>query len=154
MAGRARRAMLLAVALATGVVAAGCGEDPPDSEAVLTEALQELVRGPSPEEEARGVTSFFSPATAHIVRSVSVEGSLAQVDFRDFRALIPNASSSAGSEAFLQDLNETVFGAAPIDEVAYTLEGDCETFWNFLQRGCQRVHRGNDDGSVRYSPRD
>lgn len=154
---RIRLRLLAALALCTLAVAmAGCGDGPdPSPEAMAAEleaALTELVRGPSPEERTRGVTSFFSSETSHIVRSVSVEGGLARVDFRDFRPLIPCASSSAGSEAFLDDLNRTVFGAVPVTEVEYTLEGDCEPFWNFLQYGCQRVHRGNDEGRVRYSP--
>jgi hypothetical protein len=118
------------------------GDDLQGNEAFLLEAaLEALVAGPTPDEEARGITSFFSEATADLVAEVTLEGDSAMVDFRDVRTLLPNASSSTGSFLFLSELNGTVFGLPGIERVEYRMEGSCEDFWNFLQRSCQEVRR-------------
>jgi len=107
----------------------------------LEQALTALVHGPTPAEAEMGLTSFFSQETGDILRRAVVENGRAVVDFHDFRTLIPGASSSAGSLAFLAQLNGTVFAAVPVDEVEYRLEGSCEEFWAFLQRECTVVPR-------------
>lgn len=118
------------------------GEDPQGDKAFLLEAaLEALLAGPTPEEEARGITSFFSEATADLVAEVTLEGDSAMVNVRDLRTLLPNASSSTGSFFFLSELNGTVFGLPGIERVEYRMEGSCEDFWNFLQRSCQEVRR-------------
>jgi spore germination protein GerM len=110
-------------------------------EARLSAALEALISGPSAAERDQGLHSLFSADTRGILASVEVEDGLAVVDFHDFRALIPNASSSAGSFAFLAELNGTVFANAPVREVEYRIEGDCDAFWAFLQRDCTVVPR-------------
>lgn len=110
-------------------------------EARLTAALEALVAGPSDLERKEGLSSLFSADTRGILASVEVEDGTAVVDFHDFRALIPNASSSAGGFAFLAELNGTVFANAPVREVEYRIEGDCAAFWVFLQRDCTTVPR-------------
>jgi hypothetical protein len=116
----------------------------PTPEAVVEAALGALVHGPTPGEREGGITSFFSAETAGILESVSVEEGRAVVNFRDFRPLIPNASTSAGSLAFLTELNGAVFqntAEDEVEEVEYRLEGSCDDFWAFLQRGCDVVPR-------------
>lgn len=109
----------------------------------LRAALEHMLRGPSdpqPEEH-----SWFSAATADALRSVSVDAAgHATVDFEDLRALIPNASSSAGSAMLLAELNATVFGVEGVRSVDYLMEGSCERFWEWLQYGCQTIHRPSD----------
>jgi hypothetical protein len=41
----------------------------------------------------------------------------------------------------LDELNATVFGVAAVRSVDYLIEGRCERFWEWLQRGCQAVPR-------------
>jgi spore germination protein GerM len=111
-------------------------------EVQLRDALEELVRGPSPEDVAAGLHSWFSDETAHVVRSVRVdEEGLAVVDFRDLQPLIPGASSSAGSEALLDELNTAVFAVPGVEAVEYRMEGSCSRFWEWLQYACQVVNR-------------
>jgi len=106
-------------------------------------ALGELLRGPEAEESADGMFSFFSPATAGLLRSVSVDlDGRAIVDFQErLRALIPNASTSAGSAALLGELDSTVFQFSEVRSVEYRLGGSCDAFWNWLQRDCAVVTR-------------
>jgi hypothetical protein len=110
--------------------------------AVLRAALEAQLRGPTAEERARGLHSFFSEATAGRLRSVALEAGRARVDFEDLSGIIPNASTSAGSGQLLAELNATVFQFAEVEEVEYRFEGSCEAFWNFLQGSCEVVRRG------------
>jgi len=126
------------------VVIALDGDSVSDEAVLLRAALEALVAGPTPEEEARGITSFFSEETSDLVQAVSLVGDSAAVDFRDLPSVIPNASSSTGSFLFLSELNGTVFGLPGIGRVEYRMDGSCEAFWNFLQRTCQEVRRPAD----------
>ena len=109
---------------------------------MLEVALREHLAGPTPEEREEGLSSWFSPETAHALRSVSVDGGgNAVVDFRNLASLIPAASSSAGSAMLLGELNATVFQHPAVSTVEYRLDGSCEAFWNWLQYECQILTR-------------
>jgi hypothetical protein len=117
--------------------------DAPAAESLQTAevriALEQLLRGGS---ETSGEHSWFSAETAGALRSVVVDSTgHAIVDFADLSALIPNASSSAGSSLLLEQLNATVFGIDGIQSVDYLMEGSCDRFWEWLQYGCHTVHR-------------
>lgn len=120
---------------------AGVSEMAEAPERVLGAALEALLRGPSPEERSAGLHSFFSAETEGLLGGVIIEGDRAIVDFRDFRNRIPNASSSAGSGAFLAQLTSTTFANSLVAEVEFRMEGSCEDFWAFLQRTCTVVSR-------------
>jgi spore germination protein GerM len=113
-----------------------------DAAAALERALSLLVSGPTPEERDQGLHSWFSSETAAVLLSAEVDpDGHAVVDFRDLRPLIPGASSSAGSEALLRELNGTVFQFPGVRSVEYRIEGSCALFWEWLQYDCQRVDR-------------
>jgi len=108
----------------------------------LEAALAWLVRGPTAEEVAAGIWSWFSAETAGSIRSVALEASgRVVVDFHDLRPLIPNASTSTGSRLLLAELNGTVFQFPEIDAVEYRMEGSCDLFWEWLQADCWTVTR-------------
>ena len=112
----------------------------PATDGLLRAALEQLLRGPN--DPQPDVHSWFSSATADALRSVAVDSAgHATVDFEDLRALIPNASSSAGSAALLEELNTTVFSVDGVGSVDYLIEGGCERFWEWLQYSCQTVRR-------------
>ena len=117
-----------------------------DPDATLEErmaaALRGLVAGPTEAERAAGLTSWFSEATAGALLSVEVEDGLAAIDFADFSAMIPNASTSAGSAMLLSELNTTMFQFSEVDGFLYRFDGDCDAFWNWLQSGCIIQTRG------------
>lgn len=109
-----------------------------DTPAVLLLSLRELVRGPTEEERDAGFHSFFSQETAGSVRSVVVDAQgVARIDFDNFASIIPNASSSAGSADLLAQLRHTIFQYPTVKQARLTFEGDCDAFWNWLQRDCQ-----------------
>lgn len=100
-------------------------------------ALEQLTGGPTAAEEAAGAGSFFSEASAgSLPRLDLVDGHLTVV-FDDFRALLNNASTSCGSEAFLSSLNATVFQFDDVEQVRYTIQESCGVFYGWLQRDCQ-----------------
>lgn len=113
----------------------------PDEALLLEAAMGALLAGPTEEERAAGISSFFSDETAGLLREVHLVGDSAMVDFEDFRTRLPGAGSSAGSFALLHELNGTLFALPGIARVEYRMEGSCDIFWNFLQRSCQVVAR-------------
>lgn len=102
----------------------------------LTSALTELFQGPTAQEQSQGFTSFFSAATADALLDIRVEDRIAYVNLRDIRDLIPNASSSCGSQQLLAEITETLQHTRQIDQVILAIEGNPTTFYEWLQLGC------------------
>lgn len=126
----------------------------PETPRVLRAALEAQLRGPTAEERAAGLSSFFSEATVGMLNQVALdEAGRAIIDFQDLRPVIPNASSSAGSQMFLGELNATVFQFPNVRSVEYRINGSCEIFWEWLQvGGCPVVERpGSTSDSRRES---
>lgn len=102
--------------------------------------LRALLQGPTPEERAAGINSWFSEATADRLHSVSLqEGGRLVVDFKDLREVIPNASASTGSTLLLQELNTTLFQQPGVEVIEYRMDGSCQAFWGWLQYECRDV---------------
>lgn len=104
-------------------------------------ALAALLRGPTATERRAGLDSFFSTDTEGMLYRAIVRDGVAHIDLRDFSAIIPNASSSAGSAQLLDQLAGTIFQFDTIREAEITFDGDCAAFWNWIQRDCQRLTR-------------
>lgn len=114
----------------------------PDPGAELRVALEHVLAGHPADTGSDTIQSWFSASTAQALRSVTVDSAgHAIVDFHDLRTIIPNASSSAGSAILLQELNTAVFRVPGIRSVEYRIDGSCDTFWEWLQYGCQTVTR-------------
>ena len=125
-----------------------------DTEGRLAAALEMLLEGPTDEEQDRGYVSWFGAETAGMLNDVSVDDDgRAVVDFADFSGVIPNASTSAGSQMLLVSLNATVFQFEDVTEVEYRFDGSCDAFWNWLQTDCQTVtDPGDETGSADLPP--
>jgi Sporulation and spore germination len=107
----------------------------PRSPKVATAALNELLRGPTARERAAGYWSFFSDDTARMLRGARVTGGTGFADFRDFRRLLPNATSSYGSTALLAELDATLKQFPTIKGTLYAFNGDVAAFYTWLQLG-------------------
>ncbi|NCD17695.1 MAG: hypothetical protein EOL91_10390 [Actinobacteria bacterium] len=101
-----------------------------------TAALEALLAGPTPDEEADGYASWFSAATADALLGVKVVGDTAYVNLADLRQVIPNAGTSCGSGQFMASLNATTTNATGAGKVLYAFDGDPAAFWEFVQAGC------------------
>lgn len=109
----------------------------PTTTASLRTALDQLLAGPTSAEQAAGLTSWFSSATAGYLVGVTVSSGNAVVDLSDLRAVIPNASTSAGSHMLLAQLDATVFQFPTVTTVLYRIDGSCQLFGEWLQLdGC------------------
>jgi hypothetical protein len=102
--------------------------------AVLAGAIAALLEGPTQAEMMDGFWSWFSDDTAGMLRSARIEDGTAYLDFEDFRDIIPNASTSAGSIALLGELDETATQFDSVDDARYSFLGDEEAFYAWLQR--------------------
>jgi hypothetical protein len=99
-------------------------------------ALEQLFGGPSEAEKAQGYSSFFSEKTKEILLDFKVENETAYVNFKDIRSLLPNITTSCGSAEFLAQAGETLKHYRTIKKVIYAIEGDPETFYEWMQFGC------------------
>lgn len=111
----------------------------PRTQGVLRVTLEQLVAGPTAEERAAGLSSFFSSETVDVLAGVSLRDGTAVVDFA---RRVNNASTSAGQQAFRGALDRTVFQFPSVERIEYRLEGSCDAFWQWQQVGdCQLVSR-------------
>lgn len=105
-----------------------------DESEVLTATFEELVAGPTDEEEAEGYASFFSEETADLLLDAEVDSGEARIDFdASLSELIPNASTSTGSATLTGALDATATQFNTVDEVIYSLDGEVEDFYHWLQ---------------------
>lgn len=101
--------------------------------AVLTGAMTALLRGPTAAERRKGYGGWFSRRTASKLRSVNLVGGVAYIDFRDFRRIIPGASSSCGSALLLAQLNRTALQFPTVHRAVYSFNGSRTAFYEWLQ---------------------
>ncbi len=111
----------------------------------LAAALEALLAGPTDEEQARGLESWFSERTGDSLNGVQVdEGGRAIVDFADFSGDIPNASSTAGRMQLLAELRATIFQFEDLMSVELWFDGSCNAFWAWLQAACTPLTRSDE----------
>ncbi|MBW3590831.1 MAG: GerMN domain-containing protein [Actinobacteria bacterium] len=106
--------------------------------ASLTTAMEQLLAGPTQEEESEGLGGWFSEDTEGMLISAELDGDVARVDFEDFRDVIPNASTSCGSAMLLAQLDSTA-GQFDVSDTLYSIEGEPQTFYEWLQLGTPEV---------------
>jgi spore germination protein GerM len=109
------------------------GQDP------IQGAFEALLAGPFAAES--GATSWFSAETADSLRSVTLVDGVLTIDLADLSSIIPGASSSCGSAAFLAQLQATGFQFAEVQEIVFQFEGSCDSFFGFLQMECTVTRR-------------
>lgn len=68
-----------------------------------------------------------------MLNSAEIFDGVAEVDFKDLREVIPNASSSCGSALLLAQLDATAKQFEEVDRTLYSINGDASTFYEWLQ---------------------
>lgn len=101
---------------------------------VLAGAVEALLRGPTKSERRRGYGGWFSARSAGMLRGVRLSQGVAHVDFKDFRRLIPSASSSCGSALLLAQLDRTATQFPTVRRAIYSFNGSRRAFYEWLQR--------------------
>jgi spore germination protein GerM len=104
-----------------------------EGEPTLEKAMRALMAGPTADEQARGLGGWFDDATRDMLISAEVAEGVAEVDFKDLRQVIPNASSSCGSALLLAQLDGTAKQFDDVERTLYSIEGNAMTFYEWLQ---------------------
>lgn len=112
-------------------------EEPP-----ARSVLEQLLQGPTVEEKNKGFSSFFSDNTWNFLKSVKIAGATAYVNLEDLRSVIPNASSSCGSQSFLSEMKKTLTQFPEIKRVIFAINGRTNDFYEWLQIGCGAENDG------------
>jgi hypothetical protein len=113
----------------------------PRSPKVATAALNELRRGAHHPRTGGRLLVVLLRRHGGMLRGVRVTGGTGFADFRDFRRLLPNATSSYGSTALLAELDDTLKQFPTIKGTSYAFNGDVPAFYSWLQlvpRRCRR----------------
>ena len=103
--------------------------------APLRSALEALLAGPTPEESAAGLSSWFSTSTADTLIGLSLdEGGLAMIDLDgDTIAGIDNVSTTTGGDFFRGQLYGTAFALEEISGVGFSLDGSTSAFCAMME---------------------
>ena len=102
--------------------------------ALLAGAMEALLAGPSDEEVAAGYYSWFSEEVGWELESAIIRDGVAYIDFAEDSPFINNASTSCGSSSFLGQLIETATQFSSVDNALFSIGGDADTFYQWLQR--------------------
>src|SRR5512132_13552 len=78
-----------------------------------------------------------------MLRRVRISGDTGFADFRDFRRLVPNATSSYGSTALLAELDATLKQFPTVRRTLYAFNGDVPAFYEWLQLEVPSTPSGN-----------
>jgi hypothetical protein len=68
-----------------------------------------------------------------MLRGVNLVHGVASIDFKDFRRIIPGASSSCGSALLLAQLDRTATQFPTVDRAVYSFNGSRSAFYEWLQ---------------------
>lgn len=103
-------------------------------EAKLEAAIAELLKGPTFFEESdQEYSSFFSVETEGYFIGAKIDDGIAYINFKDFREVIPNASSSCGSTQLLAALDHTALQFEDVENAIYAFDGSTKDFYEWLQ---------------------
>ena len=112
----------------------------PRTQGIARAALQELFRGPTPEEREAGYRSWFSDSTRAVLKDVRIAGRTAYVDLHDLRQIIPGATSSCGSAEFFAQVEATLKQFPTVDRVVLAIEGQPRLFYDWMDMECAEAN--------------
>lgn len=101
-----------------------------------SDIVKELFKGPSDSEILEGYVSSFSSDTEGALIGVNIKDKTAFINMKDIRDLIPEASTACGGEALLAQIEQTVKDRREIETVVLAIEGDPQTFYEWIQMDC------------------
>jgi spore germination protein GerM len=108
----------------------------PKTKAVARAALEELFRGVTPSEKAKGYHSFSPEQTNGILKSIKIKNRAAFVNFnKNVYEQMGVATTSCGGSFFFSSLEKTLFQFPTIRKVFYAIEGNPADFYEWIQVG-------------------
>lgn len=111
------------------------------TEDLLRGYVYDLLEGVTPEEEARGLGSYFSNPAA--LQSLDMDASGAvTVDFNSTIVdQIGHVHPGLGTHTLLQQIYRTLFQFRDVTSVTLTLDGSCQGFGDVISGPCQELSR-------------
>jgi spore germination protein GerM len=107
----------------------------PQTKAVAAAALEELFKGVTPEEAAKGFISFTPAETKGIFKNVNIYRGSAYLNFTKLvYEQMGNATSSCGG-GFFTSVEKTLTQFPTIKKVYYAIEGNPLDFYDWVQVG-------------------
>ena len=108
-------------------------------EPTLELVLNELFKGPTPEENAGGLSSVFLGNSAPVLRNAFMRDGTVYINLNDIRLSHSAISASCGSASFFSSVGETIRAFYKMTErpkVRYAINGDPALFYEWVQLGC------------------
>lgn len=107
----------------------------PKTKTVAKAALEELFKGVTPGEAAKGFVSFSAAETGGILKSIKVKNKAAYVNFNKVvYEQMGSATTSCGG-GFFSSIEKTLQQFPTIKKVFYAIEGSPADFYDWVQVG-------------------
>lgn len=122
----------------------------PKTAGVARAALEEYLKGPTAEEEARGFTGFGPPETNAVLKSIKIKNGAAYINFDKIIIQQLGAASSSCGGGFFVGLEKTLtqFPTIKKDKVFYAIERNPAEFYDWVQVGeCPDALKNCDNSS-------
>ena len=108
----------------------------PKTKGVAKAALEELFKGVTEEEKAKGFTSFPPEDTKDILKSIKIKNKAAYVNFNSVvYKQLGTATASCGGGSFFSSVEETLKQFKTIKKIFYAIEGNPADFYEWAQVG-------------------
>jgi len=108
----------------------------PKTKTVAKAALEELFKGATKAEEAKGLTSIFSPETSSILKSVNIKNGAAYVNLKNWVVQnLGTATTSCGAFTFVTPIEKTLMQFPTVKKVFFAIEGSPKDFYEWMQVG-------------------
>ncbi len=117
-------------------------------EARLHFVLEQLLSGPTPEEQDLGYSSVFPSGSEELLIGVSVgEDGLATLDFADAIQAVGPLNSSHNRFLLFGTIGETIFQFDEVRAIVFRIEGSCDRFARYFETMCRPWSRDLTDFS-------
>ncbi len=108
----------------------------PKTTAIAKAALEELFKGVTKEEEAKGYGSIPTAESNGVLKSINVKNGAAYVNFTKLiLEQMGNATTSCGGGQYFGMIEKTLTQFPTIKKVYYAVEGDTNEFYEWVQVG-------------------
>ena len=98
----------------------------------IEELVRHVVKGPTDEELESGFQEHWI-SDESFLNSVKFENNVVYIDWKDIREMVPNASTSCGSQSFVAPFYNTLMEVQMVSDVVHTIEGSEDIFNEWMQ---------------------
>ena len=108
----------------------------PRTTAIAKAALEEMFKGVTEEEEAKGYGSIPTTESNGLLKSITVKNGAAYINFTKLiLEQMGNATTSCGGGQYFGMIEKTLTQFPTIKKVYYAVEGDTNEFYEWVQVG-------------------